>query len=76
MFFLCVPVVYGIIEVFFAKGLRNKLETFPIWWLAILTFLYLGFWWGLFHPGWLVWLGALAYESLIKIVPRKKNDEF
>ena len=76
MIFLGVPVAYGIIEMFFAKGARNKLETFPIWWLASLAFFCLGFWWGLFHPGWLVWLGAAGYESLIKLVPRKKKDEF
>jgi len=76
MIFLAVPVVYGVIEMFFAKGARNKLETFPIWWLAFLVFFYLGFWWGLFHPGWLVFLAAGGYEALIKIVPRSKKDDF
>ncbi|MCL2446710.1 MAG: helix-turn-helix domain-containing protein [Oscillospiraceae bacterium] len=75
MIFLAVPVMYGFIEVFFAKGLRNKLETVPIWWLASLLFFYFGFWWGLWHPGWLVWLAAGGFEAIIKIVPRTKNEE-
>ncbi|MCL2195770.1 MAG: helix-turn-helix domain-containing protein [Oscillospiraceae bacterium] len=75
LIFLAVPVVYGIIETFFAKGLRNKLETVPIWWLAALAFFYLGFWWGMFHPGWLVWLAAAGWEAIIKIVPRTKREE-
>ncbi|MCL2532307.1 MAG: helix-turn-helix transcriptional regulator [Oscillospiraceae bacterium] len=75
LIFLCVPIVYGLIEVFFAKGARNKLETVPIWWLASLLFFYLGFWWGMWHPGWLVWLAAGGYEALIKIVPRTKPEE-
>lgn len=75
LIFLCVPVAYSLIEVFFAKGLRNKLETIPVWWLASLIFFYLGFWWGMWHPGWLVWLAAAGCEALIKIVPRTKPEE-
>jgi hypothetical protein len=36
-----------------------------LWPLAVLIYLWLGFWWSLWHPGWLVFIGVALIQLLI-----------
>jgi len=42
--------------------------------LATLVYLFLGFYWGLWHPGWVVFIGAWIIEEIIYFVKKGKFD--
>lgn len=50
-----------------SKALRRSIHAI-VWMLTVLTFLCLGFFWGLWHPGWLIFILAIVANEIIRLV--------
>jgi transcriptional regulator with XRE-family HTH domain len=66
-----IPVYYELCSMVSARGLRSKLNHFPISTLCVPAYLSLGFFYGLWHPGWIIFLAIPVYYSLVNTLVRK-----
>jgi transcriptional regulator with XRE-family HTH domain len=67
LMFLGIPIYYCFVSMFTSKGLKAKFKNFPIPLLCAAAFLILGFCFGLWHPGWAVFLIIPVYYTLANI---------
>ena len=79
MLFLLIPAYYMCVAMYAAKGLRRKLNIFPIHLVCTAAYLYLGFIRDLWHPGWIIFLLIPLYYWIVNAFveesgPGKGND--
>ena len=65
LIFFIIPLYYTIVSTFMAKGLRSRLNHFPIGLLIAPWYLMVGFAFGWWHPAWLVFLLIPIYYTLV-----------
>ena len=69
--FLAIPIYFQLVSMFAAKGLRKKLNRFPMALLCVVAYLLLGFSpLRLWHPGWVLFLIIPIYHSVASTVFR------
>jgi len=71
LIFLAIPVYYQLVSMAAATGMRKKLNRFPIAVLCVAAYLLLGFFCGLWHPGWMIFLLIPLYHCLVGAIFRK-----
>ena len=69
--FLTIPIYYELVAMLAVKGLRKKLNLFPIAAICVPIYLLLGFYMHLWHPGWLVFLIIPIYYWLVGAFVKK-----
>lgn len=57
-----------------SKNKRSKAAAFPFPVLAVIAFLSLGFFWDLWHPGWLVFLTIPIYYYAVSMIENINSD--
>jgi len=75
LIFFAVPFTHEVLNMFALPGIRNKLNQFPVWVLSTVGFLVLGFYFRLWHPGWVVFLVIPAYYWLVSMIPRGDHPD-
>ena len=68
LIFLTIPVYYMMINVNRAKGFKQKANQFPYPILCVIFYLSIGFDYGLWHPGWMLFLTIPIYYMLVNMV--------
>lgn len=58
------------------NGIENVLKNIPITMLVTVTYLILGFAWGLWHPGWIVFLLIPVLDSVRRCILNKNIMQF
>lgn len=58
-----------------SKRNKSRAASFPYPIIAVITFLSLGFFWDLWHPGWLVFLTIPVYYYTVNLIESINNDE-
>jgi len=71
--FLAIPIYYEVVGMFTAKGARKKYNLFPLALICIVIYLILGFFFGLWHPAWLIFLSIPLYHSLVHAIYKSKE---
>ena len=71
LIFLAIPVYYQLAAMAAVANLRKKLNCFPIAVLCVLAYLLLGFFLGVWHPTWMIFLVIPLYHVLVSVVFRK-----
>jgi len=73
--FMAIPMFYQLLEMIHANGVRRKLDNFPMALLCTTAYLVIGFWWDLWHPGWVIFLAIPLYHSLVCLIPKTPKKE-
>ncbi|MCL2200389.1 MAG: helix-turn-helix transcriptional regulator [Oscillospiraceae bacterium] len=71
LLFLLIPVYYQCVAFVMARDLRKKLNCVPVGVFATTWFLLIGFFTGVWHPTWAVFLLIPLYHSLVNALVRK-----
>jgi len=59
--FFAIPIYYVTVSMCLAEGIRNKLNIFPLPLLCVPAYLAMGFFYGWWHPGWIIFLSIPFY---------------
>jgi len=62
-------------EVIMSKKTKSRAASFPYPVIATIAFLCLGFFWDLWHPGWLVFLTVPIYYYTVSLIESIGSDE-
>lgn len=70
MVFLTIPAYYSIVGWFSGRRRHCFLRAFPYTILMVIAFLCMGCIWGLWHPGWILFLTIPMYYAIVKPIDR------
>lgn len=70
MVFLTIPAYYSIVGWFTGRRRHCFLRAFPYTLLVVIAFLCMGCIWGLWHPGWILFLTIPMYYAIVKPIDR------
>lgn len=70
MVFLTIPLFYGLVEAI----TKRNINKFPYAVLAVIVFLCLGFFLGMWHPGWIVFLTIPIYHWIGHEINRHRKE--
>ena len=70
MVFLTIPAYYSIVGWFSGRRRHCFLRAFPYTLLVVIAFLCMGCIWGLWHPGWILFLTIPMYYAIVKPIDR------
>ncbi|MCL2022808.1 MAG: helix-turn-helix transcriptional regulator [Oscillospiraceae bacterium] len=73
LLFLMIPIYYQLLLMVKVKGKQRKLNCFPIALICLVIFLILGLLFGLWHPGWLVFLVIPLYYVIVNAKVREEQ---
>ena len=68
--FLTIPAYYSIVGWFSGRRRHCFLRAFPYTILMVIAFLCMGCIWGLWHPGWILFLTIPMYYAIVKPIDR------
>lgn len=68
--FLTIPAYYSIVSWFSGRRRHCFLRAFPYTILMVIAFLCMGCIWGLWHPGWILFLTIPMYYAIVKPIDR------
>jgi transcriptional regulator with XRE-family HTH domain len=71
--FLAIPIYYETVGMFMAKNAKKKLNLFPLALICTAIYLILGFYYNLWHPGWIVFLSIPLYHSFVHAIHKSKE---
>ena len=71
LIFLAIPVYYQLASMVAITSIRKKLNLFPIAVLCVLAYLLLGFFLGVWHPTWMLFLVIPLYHVSVSVVFKK-----
>lgn len=66
--FLGIPIYYQLLAMLRVKGTRRKLNHFPIALVCVVTYLFIGFVFYVWHPTWIIFLIIPIYYSVVNAV--------